>query len=301
MSQVCSNCLQTRENRYFQEPTRSYKTCEKCRTNRKRRQNSSSTSNVLQQSTVTRNGSSLDLNNNDTTGNSNRNNKSSSSSLVTLETLYENFTTWTMHQPEGYHYEARLSLDDPLLLLSDMDIAKLICHKVGECDTYKYILKTVNSSAARKGVASFYANCSQSTALAKAPRVNESIPAVSRKRKSKYRKRFDCKGRLSASIDRIARQAHVTIQHETRHEPPEPSRKTPNEVREMIKREALFMGRSAKDIHAHVQQQYPDANITQAQVYYWWREFKQDMPPSTAAATTTTSSVKKPRLRKEEA
>ena len=217
---------------------------------------------------------------------------------MTLENLNENFTTLTMHQVEGYDYEARISLSDILLGLNDMDIAKLLCNKLGECDTYKYILKTVNPSTARKGVASFYANCSQSMALAKS-KSNNSTTSLDRpqqqqqqrRRNSKQRKRYDCKGRVSASIDRIARQAHVIIQHDIRHEPPEPSRKTPNEVRALIQRETIMMGRSAKDIHADVRQQFPALNITPAQVYYWWREFKQEVSEMNSTITTTSTST----------
>ncbi|KAI7852129.1 hypothetical protein BDC45DRAFT_607626 [Circinella umbellata] len=299
MSQVCSNCLQTRDIIHFQEPTRSYKTCDKCRTNRKRRRTHSSTSDVQQQTnelipTINSNNNSNNTNTNDISGSSsmsnsdNKNNKNNTIPLVTLENLNENFAALTMHQVEGYDYEARISLNDTLLGLNDMDIAKLLCHKLGECDTYKYILKTVNPSTARKGVASFYANCSQSMALAKSKSNNDTTSPdqqQQRRRNSKQRKRFDCKGRVSASIDRIARQAHVIIQHDIRHEPPEPSRKTPNEVRALIQRETIITGRSAKDIHADVRQQFPNLNITPAQVYYWWREFKQEVAEMSSTIT----------------
>ncbi|KAI8137464.1 hypothetical protein BJV82DRAFT_338371 [Fennellomyces sp. T-0311] len=258
MSQVCSNCLQVRDIGDFQEPTRSYKTCEKCRNNRKRKHSTSA-------DLFSSEGSNTFI------------------SLIPLEKLPQHFATATVHQTEGYNYEAIISLNDTLLGLTDMEIAKLLCNKLGECDTYKYILKTVNPSTARKGVASFYANCSQSMALAK----SKSIATYNRRRKSKQRKRFDCKGRVSASIDRVARQAHVLIEHEIRHEPPEPSRKTPNEVRDLIKRETVVLGRSAKDIHANVRQQFPNVNITPAQVYYWWREFKQEAPEADQSSTST--------------
>ncbi|KAI9247208.1 hypothetical protein BDA99DRAFT_526377 [Phascolomyces articulosus] len=318
MSQVCSNCLQTRDIIHFQEPTRSYKTCDKCRANRKRKRALSSTFDAQQQSndiiqlkninntTTGSGGGGTSGNNNDNSHDSNNN--TTAVPLITLGNLNENFTTMTMNQLEGFNYEARISLDDTLLGLSDMDIAKLLCSKLGECDSYKYILKTVNPSTARKGVASFYANCSQSLALAKSKSNSTSITASThnsndddnnnnnnaRRRNSRFRKRFDCKGRVSASIDRIARLAHVMIQHNIRHEPPEPSRITPNEVRAFIRRETTIMGRSAKDIHADVRQQFPNINITSAQVYYWWREFKQEvfeMDPTTTSNTSTTSAA----------
>lgn len=197
--------------------------------------------------------------------------------LVTLDTLQENFAAATASQENGYYYEARIVLDDNLLSQSDMDLAKNLCSKIGDCDHYRYILKTVNASTVRRGVASFYANCSQSAATAKATNANkednDNTAVRRRQRNTKQRKRYDCRGRISASIDRIAKQAHISLQHDIRHELPEPSRKTPAPVKDFIRNETA-RGRSAKEIHADVKERFPDANVTPAQTYYWWREYR---------------------------
>lgn len=217
----------------------------------------------------------------------------SSVPLVPLATLHEHFVAATAHQQEEYCYEVRIMLDDTWLAHTDTDLAKRLCATLGECDGYRYILKTVNPSTARKGVASFYANCSQSLATAKA----SAVSTTARRRHTKQRKRFDCKGRISATIDRISRHVYVLLQHGMRHELPEPSRKTPPEIRELIRREEL-RGRTARDIYTDVQQQFPNTNITQAQVYYWWREFKIENEQASAAAAgstpTTTSTTTTP-------
>lgn len=241
-------------------------TCDRCRNNRKRKRDGSSTLDGHSQQQQQ------------------QKQELSSVPLVPLATLHEHFVAATAHQQEDYCYEVRIMLDDTWLAHTDTDLAKRLCATLGECDGYRYILKTVNPSTARKGVASFYANCSQSLATAKA----SAVSSTARRRHTKQRKRFDCKGRISATIDRISRHVYVLLQHGMRHELPEPSRKTPPEIRELIRREAL-RGRTAKEIYSDVQQQFPNTNITQAQVYYWWREFK--IENEQADATTTTPII----------
>ncbi|CDH58988.1 predicted protein [Lichtheimia corymbifera JMRC:FSU:9682] len=277
MQQVCSNCLQTRDSSHFQDPTRSYKTCDRCRNNRKRKRDGSSTLDGQSQQQQQ------------------QKQELSSVPLVPLATLHEHFVAATAHQQEEYCYEVRIMLDDTWLAHTDTDLAKRLCATLGECDGYRYILKTVNPSTARKGVASFYANCSQSLATAKA----SAVSTTARRRHTKQRKRFDCKGRISATIDRISRHVYVLLQHGMRHELPEPSRKTPPEIRELIRREEL-RGKSARNIYTDVQQQFPNTNITQAQVYYWWREFKIEneqaapTPSTTATTTPPTTTITQP-------
>lgn len=253
------------------DPTRSYKTCDRCRNNRKRKRDGSSTLDGHSQQQQQ------------------QKQELSSVPLVPLATLHEHFVAATAHQQEDYCYEVRIMLDDTWLAHTDTDLAKRLCATLGECDGYRYILKTVNPSTARKGVASFYANCSQSLATAKA----SAVTSTARRRHTKQRKRFDCKGRISATIDRISRHVYVLLQHGMRHELPEPSRKTPPEIRELIRREAL-RGRTAKEIYSDVQQQFPNTNITQAQVYYWWREFKIESEQADATTTTTTPIIAPP-------
>ena len=166
---------------------------------------------------------------------------------------------------EPYRFEAKVNLDSNHLSMNDEDVAKLICLTLGNVDGYRYILQFANNPALTFQ-AMFYATCCQSDRLHAQTQPDE------RQRQFVCRQRYSCNGRIEGSIDRNERLARVSIQHDMPHEPPRPeSVETPTHIRQFI--HDLAPRQDAREVYHSVRREFPDdLLITQAQIYYWWRE-----------------------------